>query len=48
MSTGIGSDSQKPFAIVIVAGLVSRLLLSVFLAPVLYALAAREGDTLQV
>jgi cobalt-zinc-cadmium resistance protein CzcA len=48
MSTGIGSDSQKPFAIVIVAGLVSRLLLSVFLAPVLYALTAREGDTLQV
>jgi cobalt-zinc-cadmium resistance protein CzcA len=48
MSTGIGSDSQKPFAIVIVAGLVSRLLLSIFLAPVLYALAAREGDTLQV
>ena len=48
MSTGIGSDSQKPFAIVIVAGLVSRLLLSIFLAPVLYALTAREGDTLQV
>src|ERR1035437_5181343 len=48
MSTGIGSDSQRPFAIVIVAGLVSRLLLSVFLAPVLYALTAREGDTLQV
>jgi heavy metal efflux system protein len=48
MSTGIGSDSQKPFAIVIVGGLVSRLLLSVFLAPVLYALVAREGDVLQV
>ncbi len=48
MSTGIGSDSQKPFAIVIVAGLASRLLLSIFLAPVLYALAAREGDTLRV
>jgi cobalt-zinc-cadmium resistance protein CzcA len=48
MSTGIGSDSQKPFAIVIVGGLASRLLLSVFLAPVLYALVAREGDTLQV
>jgi cobalt-zinc-cadmium resistance protein CzcA len=48
MSTGIGSDSQKPFAIVIVAGLASRLLLSIFLAPVLYALAARDGDTLQV
>ena len=48
MSTGIGSDSQKPFAIVIVGGLASRLLLSVFLAPVLYAMAARDGDTLKV
>jgi cobalt-zinc-cadmium resistance protein CzcA len=48
MSTGIGSDSQKPFAIVIVAGLASRLFLSIFLAPVLYALAARDGDILQV
>ncbi|MBZ5582389.1 MAG: CusA/CzcA family heavy metal efflux RND transporter [Acidobacteriia bacterium] len=48
MSTGIGSDSQRPFAIVIVGGLASRLLLSIFLAPVLYALAARDGDTLQV
>jgi cobalt-zinc-cadmium resistance protein CzcA len=48
MSTGIGSDSQKPFAIVIVGGLASRLLLSVFLAPVLYSLAARDGDILQV
>jgi cobalt-zinc-cadmium resistance protein CzcA len=48
MSTGIGSDSQKPFAIVIVAGLASRLFLSIFLAPVLYALTARDGDTLQV
>ncbi len=48
MSTGVGSDSQKPFAIVIVGGLISRLLLSVFLAPVLYALVAREGDVLEV
>ena len=48
MSTGIGSDSQKPFAIVIVGGLASRLLLSVFLAPVLYALVARDSDTLKV
>ncbi len=48
MSTGIGSDSQRPFAIVIVAGLASRLLLSIFLSPVLYSLAARDGDTLQV
>lgn len=48
MSTGIGSDSQKPFAIVIVGGLASRLLLSIFLAPVLYSLVARDGDVLQV
>ncbi len=48
MSTGIGSDTQKPFAIVIVGGLVSRLLFSIFLAPVLYAMVARKNDTLQV
>jgi heavy metal efflux system protein len=48
MSTGIGSDSQKPFAIVIVGGLVSRLALSIFLAPVLYALVARKDDILKV
>jgi len=48
MSTGIGSDSQKPFAIVIVGGLISRLLLSVFLSPVLYSLVAKDGDVLQV
>ena len=48
MSTGIGSDSQKPFAIVIVGGLVSRLVLSIFLAPVLYSLVARNDDVLKV
>jgi cobalt-zinc-cadmium resistance protein CzcA len=48
MSTGIGSDSQKPFAIVIVGGLISRLALSIFLSPVLYALVARDGDVLKV
>jgi heavy metal efflux system protein len=48
MSTGIGSDSQRPFAIVIVGGMISRLFLSIFLAPVLYILVAREGDVLQV
>jgi cobalt-zinc-cadmium resistance protein CzcA len=47
-STGIGSDSQKPFAIVIVGGLLSRLLLSIFLAPVLYAIVARKDDVLKV
>ena len=48
VSTGVGSDSQKPFAIVIVAGLVSRLLLGRIISPVLYQLVAREGDVLQV
>jgi cobalt-zinc-cadmium resistance protein CzcA len=48
MSTGIGSDSQKPFAIVIVGGLLSRLALSIFMAPALYALLARKGDILKV
>jgi heavy metal efflux system protein len=47
-STGVGSDSQKPFALVIVGGLFSRLLISVFLMPVLYKFAAREGDHLEV
>ena len=48
LSTGIGSDSQKPFAIVIVAGLISRLVLGIIVSPVLYKLVAREGDVLQV
>jgi cobalt-zinc-cadmium resistance protein CzcA len=48
MSTGIGSDSQKPFAIVIVGGLISRLAISIFLAPVLYALVAKQDDVLKV
>jgi heavy metal efflux system protein len=48
MSHGIGSDTQRPFAIVIVAGLVSRLLLGFFVNPVLYEAVAREGDVLQV
>jgi cobalt-zinc-cadmium resistance protein CzcA len=48
LSTGIGSDTQKPFAIVIVAGLVSRLFIGFFVNPVLYEMVAREGDILQV
>ena len=48
MSTGVGSDSQKPFAIVIVGGLISRLAISIFLAPVLYAMVARKEDVLKV
>jgi heavy metal efflux system protein len=46
LSHGIGSDSQRPFAIVIVGGLVGALLLSIFLLPTLYVWIAREGDLL--
>ncbi len=46
LSHGIGSDSQRPFAIVIVGGLVGALLLSVFLLPTIYVWIAREGDLL--
>ncbi|MDE3108674.1 MAG: efflux RND transporter permease subunit [Acidobacteriota bacterium] len=48
LSMGIGSDTQKPFAIVIVAGLISRLCIAIFVDPVLYRTVAREGDVLQV
>src|SRR5262249_18467248 len=41
LSHGIGSDSQRPFAIVIVGGLVSNLLIGIFLLPTLYTLFAR-------
>jgi cobalt-zinc-cadmium resistance protein CzcA len=46
LSHGIGSDSQRPFAIVIVGGLVAALLLSVFLLPTLYVLTAGPEDKL--
>jgi cobalt-zinc-cadmium resistance protein CzcA len=48
VSHGIGSDSQRPFAIVIVGGLISDLLLSIFLLPTLYAWFAHPGDQLPV
>ncbi len=48
LSHGIGSDTQRPFAIVIVAGLISRLFLGFFVNPVLYEMVARDGDVLQV
>jgi cobalt-zinc-cadmium resistance protein CzcA len=46
MSHAIGSDSQRPFAIVIVGGLIADLALSIFLLPTLYVWVAREGDRL--
>ncbi|HEV8447169.1 MAG TPA: efflux RND transporter permease subunit [Gemmatimonadaceae bacterium] len=48
LSTGVGSDTQKPFALVIVGGLFSRLLISIFLMPVLYVMFARRDDHLEV
>ena len=46
LSHGIGSDSQRPFAIVIVGGLISGLLMSIFLLPTIYVWIARETDRL--
>ena len=46
VSHGIGSDSQRPFAIVIVGGLISDLLMSIFLLPTLYTWVARDDDRL--
>ena len=46
LSHGIGSDSQRPFAIVIVGGLISDLVMSIFLLPALYTLFASSGDKL--
>src|SRR5271163_1392393 len=46
LSRGIGSDSQRPFAIVIVGGLAGALFLSIFLLPALYVWVARDGDKL--
>jgi len=46
LSRGIGSDSQRPFAIVIVGGLIGALLLSIFLLPTLYVWVSRDSDKL--
>jgi heavy metal efflux system protein len=46
MSHAIGSDSQRPFAIVIVGGLIADLVMSIFILPTLYVWFAREGDKL--
>jgi Cu/Ag efflux pump CusA len=45
-SHGIGSDSQRPFAMVIVGGLIGALLISVFLLPTMYVWIARPHDVL--
>jgi heavy metal efflux system protein len=46
LSHAIGSDSQRPFAIVIVGGLVAALAMSLVLLPTLYVWIARDGDQL--
>jgi len=46
LSHAIGSDSQRPFAIVIVGGLLANLMISIFLLPTLYVWAARPDDVL--
>src|SRR5579871_794824 len=46
MSHAIGSDSQRPFAIVIVGGLIAALVMSIFLLPTLYVWIAGERDVL--
>jgi len=46
LSHAIGSDSQRPFAIVIVGGLIADLVLSIFLLPTLYVWIAGERDVL--
>jgi cobalt-zinc-cadmium resistance protein CzcA len=46
LSHAIGSDSQRPFAIVIVGGLIVNLAMSIFILPTLYVWSARPGDKL--
>ena len=46
LSHDIGSDSQRSFAIVIVGGLISDLLLSIVLLPTFYVWIAKDGDQL--
>jgi cobalt-zinc-cadmium resistance protein CzcA len=46
LSRAIGSDSQRPFAIVIVGGLISALIMGIFLLPAMYVWVARDGDKL--
>jgi cobalt-zinc-cadmium resistance protein CzcA len=46
LSHAIGSDSQRPFAIVIVGGLIADLVMSIFLLPTLYVWVAGDRDVL--
>ena len=46
LSHAIGSDSQRPFAIVIVGGLLANLVIGIFLLPTLYVWVASVEDVL--
>src|ERR1700691_1749315 len=48
LSHAIGSDSQRPFAIVIVGGLIAALIMSIFLLPTIYVWVAGERDVLPI
>ena len=48
LATGVGTDTQRPFALVIVSGLFTRLLISIFLMPALYTMGARPDARLDV
>jgi cobalt-zinc-cadmium resistance protein CzcA len=41
LSTGIGSETQKPLAIVVIAGLVTSTILTLLILPVIYAMVYR-------
>ena len=43
LSHGIGSETQRPFAVVIVGGIVSGTLFTLLLLPMLYPLFAEEA-----
>jgi cobalt-zinc-cadmium resistance protein CzcA len=45
-SHAIGSDSQRPLAIVVVGGMLSDLAMGLFLLPVLYDWLAKPEDSL--
>ena len=48
LATGVGTDTQRPFAVVIVGGLITCLAITIFLMPALYTMVAHEGDRLEV
>ena len=42
LSTGIGAETQKPLAVVVIGGLVTATLLVLFVLPVLYVTVMRR------